>query len=169
MNWQQIDIDTARKRESPMLLYLYNPRDMKLSTAAKEARVFSSPDVKRALARFTPVRLPASTTKWPAKYTAHAHNGVALLIMTCDGNPVTVFTSLPEPVKDGKGRQAFPDLCTAANKALKANAKVVAVARKVNQPTEQAVFSLLDRTPKITTNGKKTDGKITSAPVDEDE
>jgi hypothetical protein len=156
--WQQIDIDAARKHERPILLYIYDPKDMRLGTAVKQQRIFNNRGVKQAFAQFTPVMQPVNTTNWPAQYTAHAKNGYALLIMTCDAKPVAVFTDLPEAVRDQRGNEEYPMLREAASTALKANPKVLEAMRKATEPAGDAVASLLDGATGDA--GKKAGGTI---------
>lgn len=157
--WQQIGIDAARKLEKPILLYIYDPQDVKPSTAAKQHRVFYNQSVKQAFAPFTMVRQPVRGSTWPLQYTAHAKNGVALLVMTCDAEPLAVFIDLPEAVTGSNGNEEYPMLLGAAKKALNANPKVLEAVRnalrKASESGGDAVASLLDGAAKNSDGGKK--------------
>lgn len=138
--WQRGGVNEARKLEKPILLYIYDVQDGKASDPVKQVQqeIFANSGVRQAFSDFTPVMQSMQSTSWPAVYTAQAKNGVALFVMTCDANPVAVFThkNLPKAVKDAKaGTEDYPMLVGAADAARKSNPKALAAMKK-NPPKD---------------------------------
>jgi hypothetical protein len=136
LSWQRLDFNKSLEAGKPILLYVYDPMKGNNLAEELEKEVLPNEAVKTAFADFLAVKIPTCDRNWPPAIAQLGTRGAALILMTCDGKSVSVFTrgNMPRFVKDASRTKTYPDLVTAAQAAKQQNVKAQELVKKNPPP-----------------------------------